>query len=273
MSLTADAVAAERIQSRIDARRRAWIERFERYPQLASTNDHLLASAPPTAGKAAVCIADEQTAGRGRRGRAWLAPQGSGICLSVGWTFPTIPQPVASLSLAAGVGVMGALAQVGVRGVGLKWPNDLVRGGGKLGGILAELRIIADGRTHVVVGVGLNTRLPDELAQHIRSIGGQPPTDLSDALGTGSSTDEISAKVIESLLIVLERFGRDGFAPFRDAWQAADVLFGRKVEVHAADTVRHGVADGLSPEGFLRVRFPEGLQSVVAGDVTLRVTE
>lgn len=268
-----DAVAADRIQSRIDSRRRALIERFEHFSEVSSTNDHLLRGVPPTIGQATVCVADVQTAGRGRRGRAWLTPPGSGICLSVGWTFPTLPTPVAGLSLAAGVGVMGALMQAGVGDVGLKWPNDLVRAGGKLGGILAELRAVADGHTHVVVGVGLNTRLPDGFAEAVRSLGGQQPTDLSDRLGMGARADDISAKVIESLVIVLERFGRDGFAPFRDAWQAADVLRGRTVEVHAADTVRQGVAEGLSPEGFLRVRFPEGVQSVVAGDVSLRVAE
>jgi BirA family biotin operon repressor/biotin-[acetyl-CoA-carboxylase] ligase len=125
------------------------------------TNSRLLAITDLPAGKADVCIAEHQSAGRGRRGREWLAPFGGGICLSLSWTFPEPPPQLGALSLAVGVALLRALGSHGASGVRLKWPNDVLVNERKLGGILCELRAEAGGPAYVVIGVGLNARLAE----------------------------------------------------------------------------------------------------------------
>ena len=99
-----------------------------------STSAELLAAGAPEAGKANACLAEYQTAGRGRRGRQWFAPAGHGICLSVGWYFPASPASLSCLGLAVGIGVLRAIHRAGVSNAQLKWPNDIVVDGGKLAG-------------------------------------------------------------------------------------------------------------------------------------------
>ena len=113
---------------------------------------------------AAVVLAEHQTGGRGRRGRAWIAPPGGAICLSLAWQYPDLPADLSALSLVVGVAAVNALASLGVAGVRLKWPNDLVTADGKLGGILIEMRAEAGGPVHLVVGLGSNVML-DEAAR------------------------------------------------------------------------------------------------------------
>src|SRR5437868_10703285 len=125
-----------------------------------STNRYVYESAAATTGRAQICIAELQNAGRGRRGRSWVAPFGSGICMSVGWQFQEAPPTFSALSLAVGVAVVKALHRFGAEGVGLKWPNDLIWRQRKLGGILIEMRGESGGPSQVVIGIGLNMRMP-----------------------------------------------------------------------------------------------------------------
>ncbi len=109
------------------------------------------------------CIAEYQTAGRGRRGRRWSTPLGAGLCLSVGWQFADAPAELSALTLAVGVVVRRALARVAGVEIALKWPNDLVWDERKLGGILLELTAEGQGGCHVVAGIGINVALPPEV--------------------------------------------------------------------------------------------------------------
>ncbi len=131
----------------------------------ASTNTELIERAYPEQGRSEVLLAEFQTAGRGRRGRAWLAPPGGAVCMSLSWTFPEVPRDAGGLSLAIGVCVIRALRAQGVTGAHLKWPNDILAGGRKLGGILIELRAESGGPACVVVGIGLNVALGAELLE------------------------------------------------------------------------------------------------------------
>ncbi|HEY0766490.1 MAG TPA: biotin--[acetyl-CoA-carboxylase] ligase, partial [Steroidobacteraceae bacterium] len=118
----------------------------------ASTNTVLLARANPPDGTSEVVLAEYQTAGRGRRGRAWLAPPGGAICLSLSWTFREVPPDLGALSLVIGVCALRALQELGVAGAALKWPNDLLLAERKLGGVLIELRAESAGPACVVIG-------------------------------------------------------------------------------------------------------------------------
>ena len=131
------------------------LRNLEVHEELESTSDRLLEvdDLPPERFDA--CLAEFQSAGRGRRGRRWIAPFASGLCLSVNWSYRDAPATLGALSLAAGVAVLRALRRLGFAELSLKWPNDIVHRNGKLGGILIDLRGEAAGPAYFVVGVGL----------------------------------------------------------------------------------------------------------------------
>ena len=147
---------ARRICAELGPQRKAQLRGLALEFDIDSTNARLLAAAPPPPSQADACRAELQHAGRGRRGRRWIAPFGSGITLSVAWTFRDGAGALSALSLAVGVALSRALSRAGAAGVALKWPNDIWFQDRKIGGVLIELRAEAGGPTHVVIGIGLN---------------------------------------------------------------------------------------------------------------------
>src|ERR1700688_499021 len=124
-----------------------------------STNTRLLAKGPPPHGCADVVLSELQHAGRGRRGRHWIAPFGGSIALSMSWSFTDASRASPALSLCVGVAIARALERCGAVGIGLKWPNDIWFDDRKMGGILIEVRAEAGGPAHVVLAVGLTVSL------------------------------------------------------------------------------------------------------------------
>jgi BirA family biotin operon repressor/biotin-[acetyl-CoA-carboxylase] ligase len=226
---------------------------------IASTNDALLAVDDLPAGRFDACLAEFQTAGRGRRGRRWLAPFGSGLCLSVNWSFRDAPAALGALSLAAGVAVLRALARHGVAGAGLKWPNDIVHEGRKLGGILIDLRGEAAGPAYVVVGVGLNMRLPARTVEALTADG----VEVVDIAALG-------ATLVGELALALEEFDARGFAAFAEEWRGADALAGRPVRVLQGERLQEGVARGVDGDGALLLEAGGARRRVLSGEVTVR---
>ena len=160
-----DLLDAESLRSSLPAAVAARIARLEVFTEIGSTNRYLLELPNPAPDRLDVCIAEFQSEGRGRRGRRWSAPLGSGLCLSVAWQFADAPRELAALTLAVGVAVRRALARACGIEIALKWPNDLVWEDRKLGGILLELTAEAHGGCHVVAGVGLNVALAKDFAR------------------------------------------------------------------------------------------------------------
>src|SRR5262249_8250068 len=159
----------------------------------SSSNTILLERSYPPNGSCEVFLAEYQTAGRGRRGRVWMAPPGGAICLSLSWTFREVPADLGALSLVIGVCSLRALGGLGVESARLKWPNDLLVEDRKLGGILIELRAESAGPACVVIGVGLNVSLGAPLLESIEKTG-IPATDLASAgLSRPMSRNEIAA--------------------------------------------------------------------------------
>ncbi len=268
LELPLDLLDAAALEAALGAATRARLERLEVHDELDSTNARLLADSDLGAGRVRVALAEYQRAGRGRRGRDWLQPFGSGLCLSLAWLFETPPAALGALSLAAGVAALRALSRCGVTGLSLKWPNDIQKDGGKLGGMLAELRLEAAGPAYIVIGVGLNVRLPTNARFAIASAGGVPPADL--AGGPLPSRTALAAALVEELVGALAVFEAEGFAPFMAEWSRADALRDRTVRVHGADRVRDGVARGIAPDGTLCVEIAGQLEHLTAGEVTLR---
>jgi BirA family transcriptional regulator, biotin operon repressor / biotin---[acetyl-CoA-carboxylase] ligase len=251
---------------------RASLRRLEVDWSLPSTNAALLAREPPPPGSCDVLLVEHQSAGRGRRGRSWLAPLGGGLCLSIGASFDPLPRELASLSLAIGVCARRALAACGARGLQLKWPNDLVTSAGKAGGILIDLRAESGGPAHVVIGIGLNLRLDAEDVAAV-SASGTLAVDLASVGVDAADRNAVAGAVIGECLQGLARFPQEGLAPFLTDWREADALRDRPVRVMsgADGSERHGVARGIDPTGALLLELPEGRQvPIVSGEVSVR---
>jgi len=153
---TAEPLDAARMTELLSEEARPRVARIDTAWTLGSTNTALMERPHPRVGTGEALLAEYQTAGRGRRGRTWVAPPGGAICLSFSWVFGEVPRDLGALGLVIGVCAMEALQRLGVVGVGLKWPNDLLINDRKLGGILIELRAESSGPACVVIGIGLN---------------------------------------------------------------------------------------------------------------------
>jgi BirA family biotin operon repressor/biotin-[acetyl-CoA-carboxylase] ligase len=238
-----------------------------------STNADLLQRAAPAPGRFDFLTAEYQSAGRGRRARSWLAPPGGAICLSISWSFGTLPRDVSALSLAIGVCALRALAELGITAAALKWPNDLVVGNAKLGGILIELRAEAAGPAVVVVGIGLNVALAEPLLRQIEASGTRA-TDLASTGAPGCERNRLAAALISRSVAGLEQFERDGFGSFASEWSAADALAGKAVLVTTGggNGGVAGHARGIDFDGALCLQTAQGLRRFRSGEVSVRTT-
>lgn len=228
-----------------------------------STNTHLLER---NAAGVLACLAEHQQAGRGRRGRGWVSPFGANLYLSLSWPFTSLPPDFPALGLAAGVAARRALADAGCGNIRLKWPNDLYANDAKLGGILLEMRGEPPGACRIVAGIGINVAMPDDAAANVD----QRWTDLARATGDAPARNALAAALLNHWVAAFTVFERDGFAPFRAEWQAADLLAGADVEVADGRQVLRGRACGVAADGALELETAEGLRRVVAGDASLR---
>jgi len=230
--LSADALDAATIAAGLAPATRVRLRDVEVVDAIDSTNAELARRGVPRL----ALLAESQTAGRGRRGKAWASPPGANLHLSLSWPLP--PQP--GLSLAIGVACAEALRDARVQ---VKWPNDLVADGSKLGGLLIEA---AGGLA--VIGFGLNVRMPPAAAPSID----QPWTDLA-ALGLAQPRNALAARLLDALVAALLEFQAQGLAAFEARWALLDALAGARVRVLDGAAAVHGVARGIAPDGALRV--------------------
>jgi len=264
------ALSAERIESLLPEDVRARIEALLVEWTIESTNTRLLESLPPAAGATAVVLAEHQTGGRGRRGRGWIAPPGGAICLSLNWQYADMPADLPALSLVVGLCATGALRELGIADVGLKWPNDLVTRNGKLGGILIEMRAEAGGPVHVVIGIGLNVLL-DDAARAAVLANGNTADDIRAHRSPVPDRNRIVAALLARLIPAFEGFPRHGLTPWLAHWHESDALFDREVRIENAGAVSRGIARGVDAHGALLVETPAGVQRFISGEVTVRI--
>jgi len=260
-------LTADSIREPISRESRSHLDMLEVFSEIESTNSYLLDQPCPPPGRYRVALAEYQTAGRGRMDRVWHSPPSSGLCMSIAFTFSRMPENLPSLSLAIGTGIAQALEGFGIRGIGLKWPNDIVARDGKLGGVLSEvLPSNADGVT-VVVGIGLNIDLEGTDAEsRITSRLGRA-VDLASCCDELPSRAVISAAIIECLFKTMSRFDVDGFSPFIEAWRKYDWLRGQTVTVETADGLTAGVAEGIDTDGALLLIAKGDRRRITSGSV------
>lgn len=240
--------------------------------ETGSTNADLLARVPSIAHRAGgatlqgplLRVAERQTAGRGRAGRSWLSAPGASLTFSVAWPFRAPLQRMAGLPLAVGVAIAETLAGLGVP-VQLKWPNDVLKDGAKLAGILVETQTAPDGTIWAVVGCGMNLLLPDELEAAIGRAAAAAPWLAQ------MERNALLAQLLSRLCAVLAEFDDTGFAAFAERWNALQAWRGEPVRLLDQGAVQQeGLAAGVDDHGRLLLDTPAGRVAVLSGDVSLR---
>lgn len=237
--------------------------------QTTSTNQVLLDAVRNGLGHGQVCLAEQQTAGRGRRGRSWISPYAANIYLSAGWRFTQGVTALEGLSLAVGVAVCSALESLGYRQLQLKWPNDVLLRERKLAGILIELAGDVSGECFVIVGIGLNVRMPELSGDAID----QPWIDLASENSGVIDRNQLVAALINELLPMLSDFESDGFAVWKSAWEARNAFLGRPVRLITPASTTEGIMLGVSDSGGVRLNVNGEEELFLGGEISLRSGE
>jgi len=246
------------------------------WPAVGSTNDELKRLAEAGAPEGTLALADEQTAGRGRLGRTWVAPAGSGLLMSLlfrpAWLAPAQAQ---QLTMLCALAAADAVTKISGLQPGLKWPNDLLLDGKKLAGVLTELSFAGDRLAWAVVGVGLNVNADFADQPALARASGPGPdlagTAISLAMAAGRPVSRL--RLLHAYLAGVEtRYAmlRSGQSPHRE-WAARLATLGQAVVVDAPDGVYQGIAEGVDEAGALLLYQPSGeIARILAGDVTLK---
>jgi BirA family biotin operon repressor/biotin-[acetyl-CoA-carboxylase] ligase len=237
--------------------------------QVDSTNLYLLRKAKRgQCLSGTTCVAEAQRAGRGQRGRSWVATPYCNVMLSMAWRLGDKIGALAGLSLSAGVAVARGLADYGIANVGLKWPNDILWRQRKLGGVLVDVHRRSGMGVLAIVGVGLNGYLTEQDAVRI----GQDWTDLWRITGEAADRDRLVGLLIKRLYEMLETFQQSGFAHFRADWEQLHVSQGQRVRIFSKDRAVAGHALGVDNDGALRIMSDDRRTQVFhSGEVSVRV--
>lgn len=245
----------------------ALLQRLDLLDSIDSTNAYLLRAAAAGSVSGHVCLAEAQTAGRGRLGRQWLSPLGANLYLSILWQFDDV-SALGGLSLAVGAALAALLESTTGLVVALKWPNDLLWQDRKLGGILLEINGETHGRYNLVIGIGLNRFLPAESSTAI----GQPVTDLHQALGESAPRrNALAGSVIDAVLQVCRDFPATGLSAYLETWRRYHGLAGRQVAFQHGHEEWTGRIVDIDDHGRILIGRSDGsVGAFASGEVQLR---
>lgn len=245
----------------------ALVNRISIFDEIPSTNSYLMGRCMEHAPAGEICFAERQTAGKGRRGRNWVSPFGSNIYLSVLWRFQASPLTISGLSLALGVAVIRALKELYPHNFQLKWPNDIFYQDKKLGGILVEVTGESEGPCAAVIGLGLNTYLPESAAEPIT----QEWTDLSQIIGQQVNRNNLAGCLLKHLLTVLAEFDSRGIGAYLDEWREYDCLKDKLATLYIGQHSYEGTVCGINEDGLLLLTLANGnTQAFASGEVSFR---
>ncbi len=231
-----------------------------------STNSYLMRRLPNQNTPGQVCIAEYQSAGRGRRGRQWISPFGSHIYMSMYWSLEQGMSSAMGLSVVAALAVSDAIKALYKTDVELKWPNDIYFKGVKLAGILIDLEGQAMEPCHCVIGIGLNINMPAKSAELVD----QPWTDLSSAIGVEIDRNILAASIISALIKRLEVHSETGINTMVAQWHEHDVYFNKAVSLITGDKATRGICRGINAQGALLLEVNGKVSPVYGGEVSLR---
>ncbi len=229
---------------------------LEIFEVIDSTNQYALAQTNII--EPLVCIAEYQTAGRGRQDHRWISSYASGLCLSIKCNYTNLKK-LDGLSIALAVTIARILYNLGITEIGLKWPNDVMWKQRKLAGLLLESRY--GKKCEVVMGVGINVTMPP-----IEGIS-QPWIDLASILTQPPTRNTLAAYLIDNCLATLLDYPATGLAPFLDDWQRFDLSYGKLITLHTNNEPVQGIAMGINDQGALQVNN----KNYICGEVNLKI--
>lgn len=254
------------IRSEMTSAQQALLSELHLRDSIPSTNQFLLDTFQQSGDiHGQVCLAERQTSGRGRRGRQWFSPFAKNLYLSLGWNFEGGVAEIEGLSLAVGAVVCQVLESAGFSGASLKWPNDILLEGKKLGGVLIELGGDATSNCVVVVGIGLNVdmRAADESVD-------QPWSSLSQA-GFECSRNRLAAALTSGLLDMLAHYPQRGFPFYREDWNRRSAFTGKQVNLMTAQDTTEGTMLGVGDQGQLLIEVSGEERSFIGGELSVRL--
>lgn len=259
-----DLLDPDQIRSNISDEIIPLVSSIDRQQVIDSTNTSLLESADDQI-HGRICLAEYQTAGRGRHGRSWVAPFASGLCFSIGWQFFKKIDQLQLISLLPAVALIRILKSLNLKNVGVKWPNDILCDGDKLAGILIEMpKNISDPNRHtVVIGLGINVYNRAQLIE-------QPWTSLDQKLDLIPSRSKLAGLLITEIFGLLKKVEEEGFENIRNEWRTYDLLINKPVAVLVGDEKQNGISRGINDDGSIIVEINGELKSFMSGEISLR---
>ncbi|ORU89837.1 MAG: bifunctional biotin--[acetyl-CoA-carboxylase] synthetase/biotin operon repressor [Cycloclasticus sp. symbiont of Poecilosclerida sp. M] len=272
LAVPIELLEADKINVSLSSRSREVLSQLELLTSTDSTNHYLTQkNAQQRLASGSVCVAENQTAGRGRLGRTWVSPYGQNIYISFLWNFKAGLSGLSGLSLACGVAVCNALKSNGLTEHGLKWPNDILWERKKIGGILVEVQGESQGDSTAVIGIGVNYKMSTEASGDID----QPWVDLNRALnGKVPSRNKVVGDLINEILPVLAVYEDTGLPPYVESWNKYDCHKNKKVNIIKAGKSSEFVAKGISASGELKLLNAQGgIEKIMSGEISLRMDD
>ncbi|MCK4743669.1 MAG: bifunctional biotin--[acetyl-CoA-carboxylase] ligase/biotin operon repressor BirA [Sulfuriflexus sp.] len=255
---------SHRIQPALNSQTQKHLQSLDILFDVDSTNAWLLKAQHK---HAVVCLAERQHAGRGRRGREWISPFAANLTMSLGWRFELDITAMSSFSLICGVAVVRALQKFGVSELGLKWPNDIIYQGKKLGGILIEMRGESGGPCDLVVGVGLNVSMPASMADI-----DQPWIDLRHSdVAESISRNLLAAAMIDELIHACIACSNGQSDDYLKEWRELNIYSNKPVSIHMMNgSIVSGNFLDIDESGALLLESAGERQRFTCGEVSLR---
>ncbi len=258
---------SEKIRGGLSSHALQYLSDLEIHDEIDSTNSYLMDQVGGFS-NATVCLAESQSAGKGRTGRKWISPFAANIYMSVLWHFQCGVAAIAGLSLAMGVAVIRALQPYSITGLGLKWPNDVLRRDQKLAGILVEVSGDTHGPCKAVIGFGLNWRMP----AHVGSSIDQKWTDMESIMGSARPQRNVLVpQLLNSVLPIIANYDKNGLAPYLDEWRKSDCMTNKEVCLYLGGHQINGRVEGIDNEGMIVMQTDsQGLRRFASGEVSFR---
>lgn len=257
LDLSFELLNSDKIKAFFSADTLFLLSAVEIFDSLDSTNNYLLTLAKSKVKQVRACLAEEQTAGRGRQGKTWLSPRGANIYASLLWTFP-LSQNLEGLSLAIAVMLSRALNHYGIReDLELKWPNDILYKGKKLAGILIE-GIQSREAYHCVIGFGISCD--------------KDGVDFVDITKRPVSRNQLAGMAINEIIASLSVFAAQGLPAFLHSFRQQDALQNKKIAIQNQNRLITGIGSGISETGELLLQHEDGKVSAFrCGEVSVKM--
>lgn len=241
-------------------------KKMDIFASIPSTNDYLRNQA--SLNNFHFCLAEHQSAGKGRRGNTWYSPFGANLYLSCLWLPSKDISQLSGLSLLVSLALVKALEHYGVQDLKVKWPNDIVWNAQKLAGILIEMEIESHGLARIIIGIGLNINMLG-IADADYPIS-RAWTSVQQILGQAQDRNALAAQVIKQLMHYLTLFSQKEFAEFIPEWSNFDYLWGKQIQLNQGKDNITGIARGINSQGHLQLEMSDGsLQIITAGEASL----